>query len=322
MAQCLARCANRVRLPLIHLHVILFPCLDHRPGRQSVSSTHKNNPAHTTAQILPRNLHPQPLDQGDPLALGPATTEWIVVLSAVAQHGAFEVPTKYCKTCNIWRPPRCHHCRVCDNCVDTQDHHCLWLNNCVGRRNYRHFLAFVASGTFLGVYLWAASLGHLLGWAHTNGTSLATSFGRNGVAAFTFIYGLVIFLYPAALWGYHLFLIVRGQTTREYLNSKKFLKKDRHRPFHQKTWWRNLVVVLLRPRPPTNLGFKRRYVEGDRRFGERRGRRTAPLSKEQRGGGGMLEMQRMNDGAQLSHINGNGTGTGYNSSADGRLGAE
>ncbi|KAI7159521.1 hypothetical protein KC324_g13597, partial [Hortaea werneckii] len=44
---------------------------------------------------------------------------------------AMEVPTKYCKSCTIWRPPRAHHCRICDACLETQDHHCVWLNNCV-----------------------------------------------------------------------------------------------------------------------------------------------------------------------------------------------
>lgn len=220
-----------------------------------------------------------------------------MVKSAVAQHGAFEVPTKYCKSCNIWRPPRCHHCRVCDNCVDTQDHHCLWLNNCVGRRNYRYFFSFVASGTLLGIYLWGASLGHLLGDARERHRSFAWSLRHNGVATAMFIYGLIIFLYPAALCAYHIFLIVRGQTTREYLNSNKFLKKDRHRPFRQKTWAASLVTVLLRPRPPTNLNFKRKYEEGDQRFGQRRGQRTTPLAKEQQGGGGGVEMQRIN-GAQ------------------------
>jgi palmitoyltransferase ZDHHC9/14/18 len=91
--------------------------------------------------------------------------------------------------------------------------------------------------------------------------------------------------------GYHLFLMGRGETTREYLNSHKFLKKDRHRPFTQgsiiKNWW----VVLCRPRPPTYLRFKRKYEEGDQRFGERKGKRTAPLAKDAQGGGAGVAME-------------------------------
>jgi hypothetical protein len=33
------------------------------------------------------------------------------------------VTTKYCRTCQIHRPPRAVHCGVCDNCVDRYDHH-------------------------------------------------------------------------------------------------------------------------------------------------------------------------------------------------------
>jgi palmitoyltransferase ZDHHC9/14/18 len=104
------------------------------------------------------------------------------------------------------------------------------------------------------------------------------------------IYGILATPYPAALMAYHLFLMGRGETTREYLNSHKFLKKDRHRPFTQGSLIKNWMVVLCRPRPPTYLNFKRKYTDGDQRFGERRGKPTAPLVKAQ-GGGMAMEMQ-------------------------------
>jgi palmitoyltransferase ZDHHC9/14/18 len=103
------------------------------------------------------------------------------------------------------------------------------------------------------------------------------------------IYGLLGWSYPFSLGVYHLFLVGRGETTREYLNSHKFLKKDRHRPFTQGSVLKNWVAVLQRPRPPTYLHFKRKYEEGDQRFGPRRDKRTAPLVPEQQGGG--VEMQ-------------------------------
>ncbi|KAF2642987.1 palmitoyltransferase erf2 [Massarina eburnea CBS 473.64] len=249
---------------------------------------------HATASdpgILPRNLHPFPPTNPneDPLNVGPPTTEWTMVVSATGANAAMEVPTKYCKSCNIWRPPRAHHCRVCDNCVETQDHHCVWLNNCIGRRNYRYFFTFVTTTTILGAYLFGASLTHILVWRAQHGTSFGHAIGQWRVPFAMCVFALVGAPYPLSLGIYHLFLIARGETTREYLNSHKFLKKDRHRPFTQGSFLRNWLSVLQRPRPPTYLHFKRQYEEGDQRFGPRKGKRTAPLSEEQQGGG--LEMQ-------------------------------
>lgn len=212
-----------------------------------------------------------------------------MVVSATGANAAMEVPTKYCKSCNIWRPPRAHHCRVCDNCVETQDHHCVWLNNCIGRRNYRYFFTFVCSATILGVFLFAASLAHILAWRAQNGTTFGQAISKWRVPFAMCIYAVIGAPYPLSLGLYHLFLMGRGETTREYLNSHKFLKKDRHRPFTQGSILKNWAAVLQRPRPPTYLHFKRKYEEGDQRFGPRRGKRTAPLTAEQQGGG--LEMQ-------------------------------
>ncbi|KAL8962650.1 MAG: hypothetical protein Q9193_000968 [Seirophora villosa] len=120
--------------------------------------------------------------------------------------------------------------------------------------------------------------------------SFAQSIRAQRVPFAMFLYGLLASPYPACLWVYHLYLMGRGETTREYLNSHKFLKKDRHRPFSQGSFLRNWLVILLRPRPPTYLDFSKEYEEGDRRFGERRGKRAVPLVVEQPDGGSM-EMQ-------------------------------
>ena len=116
-----------------------------------------------------------------------------------------------------------------------------------------------------------------------------------------FIYGLLATPYPACLWGYHLWLIARGETTREYLNSHKFLPRDRHRPFTQAGILKNWTVVLFRPRTPTYLRFKSRYEEGDQRFGARRGKRQKPLAAEQQGGG--MELRKVGEASRPYNTN-------------------
>ena len=194
-----------------------------------------------------------------------------------------EVPTKYCKTCQIWRPPRTHHCRMCDNCIETADHHCVWLNNCVGRRNYRYFFTFVSSATLLALYLVAASLAQILVYMRRERVSFAQAINHDAVPFAMVIYGFIGFLYPAALMGYHMFLMANGETTREFLNSHKFLKKDRFRTFTQGTWYKNWMVVLCRPRPPTYYHFKKSYSVGDQRLATMRLKERQRRAKQERG---------------------------------------
>ncbi|TDZ21135.1 Palmitoyltransferase ERF2 [Colletotrichum orbiculare MAFF 240422] len=219
--------------------------------------------------ILPRNLHAFPPAEPteDPLRLGPPTNDWTLIKSAESSTAAMEVPVKHCRTCNIWRPPRAHHCRLCDNCIETHDHHCVWLNNCVGRRNYRYFFAFVSSATFLALYLLGASLAQILIHSNRSEISFRESIDDFRVPFAMVIYGFISFLYPAALMGYHIFLMARGETTREYINSHKFIKKERFRAFTQGSMLKNWIVVLCRPRPPTYYQFKKRYNTGDQRLG-------------------------------------------------------
>lgn len=242
--------------------------------------------------VLPRNLHrfPPADDNEDPLRLAPPTNDWTLIKSAESSTAAMEVPTKYCKTCNIWRPPRAHHCRLCDNCVETQDHHCVWINNCVGRRNYRYFFTFLVTATLLCVFCCGACLAQIFIYANQQGIGFGRAINDLRVPFALVIFSVLGFMYPAALMGYHLFLMGRGETTREFLNSHKFLKKDRYRAFTQGSMWKNWIVVLCRPRPPTYYRFKNPFEGGDQRFGIRRGQRDGGKPSEN---GQEMEMQNV-----------------------------
>ena len=83
-------------------------------------------------------------------------------------------------------------------------------------------------------------------------------------------------------------LVGKGETTREYLASRRFPKSERHRPFTQGNLIKNWISVLGRPRPPTYLHFKKEYQEGDQRLGVRRGQQQSPPVGEQNG----MEMKK------------------------------
>ncbi|KAL9615990.1 MAG: hypothetical protein Q9160_009089 [Pyrenula sp. 1 TL-2023] len=139
------------------------------------------------------------------------------------------------------------------------------------------------------LFLFGASLAQCLKYQSQQHISFGSAINHWRVPFAMVIYGILGTCYPASLMGYHLFLMAKGQTTREYLSSHNFAKVDRHLPFTQGGILKNLVAVLGRPRPPTYLHFKKGYEEGDQRFGPRRGRRQAPLIEEAQGGG--MEMR-------------------------------
>eukprot|EP01065_Artemidia_motanka_P041841 TRINITY_DN5483_c1_g1_i1.p1 TRINITY_DN5483_c1_g1~~TRINITY_DN5483_c1_g1_i1.p1 ORF type:complete len:383 (+),score=94.64 TRINITY_DN5483_c1_g1_i1:48-1151(+) len=60
---------------------------------------------------------------------------------------------RWCRVCNLLRPPRGSHCRQCDNCVDGFDHHCYVLGACIGLRNYRFFFSFLFFTALLSVWI-------------------------------------------------------------------------------------------------------------------------------------------------------------------------
>lgn len=114
------------------------------------------------------------------------------------------------------------------------------------------------------------------------------------------VYGALAILFPICLVGYHVFLMARGETTREYVNSNKFAKKDRYRPFALNSWLKNWYLTLVRPRRPTYMKFKAPYEEGDLRLGytrtkaERQAEHKGKYSvKKERNGTNNVEMKQL-----------------------------
>jgi len=121
---------------------------------------------------------------------------------------------RWCDTCNVYRPPRCHHCSDCDNCVDGFDHHCPWVGNCIAARNYRFFFLFLLSTTVMLLFVFGMSLYYFM-VIKNDSSDIAETIGNAPVALGLMIYCGVVFLPVLCLASYHCNIISSGQTTKE-----------------------------------------------------------------------------------------------------------
>ncbi|GAA5827179.1 hypothetical protein JCM5353_001017 [Sporobolomyces roseus] len=172
--------------------------------------------------ILPRNLDPTPqrkyVENEDALTTGGekgmtgggqfvAETKYLRVRDGV-------VGSKWCETCEIYRPPRTSHCRLCDNCVELTDHHCAFLNNCIGRRNYFPFLSFLLSSNLLLLYSISFTAYYI---------SLTPSHPSrwSSIGSYILLALLVGMMVPVGGLGlYHARLVWKNRTTIEMLRPK------------------------------------------------------------------------------------------------------
>ncbi|XP_041419742.1 palmitoyltransferase ZDHHC20-A-like [Xenopus laevis] len=89
------------------------------------------------------------------------------ILIRMAKDLHIKKAVRYCTTCHVIKPDRCHHCPVCNVCILKLDHHCGFLNNCVGFSNYKFFLLAVMYGVLLCIFTSAVSLYcSILFWTH------------------------------------------------------------------------------------------------------------------------------------------------------------
>jgi len=165
-----------------------------------------------TALLITNNIDPGVIPRGN--SLPPPEEEPKVAL--VIRGKSLSV--RYCTTCRIIRPPRASHCSDCDRCVEKFDHHCPWVGNCIGKRNYRFFVMFLGTCTFLCAYVCGFSIVRIV-WSSRDQSNILDAVLESPVSLILIIYSFFIFWSVAGLFVYHQYLIGIALTTHEEMKS-------------------------------------------------------------------------------------------------------
>ncbi|XP_016164584.2 probable protein S-acyltransferase 14 [Arachis ipaensis] len=144
---------------------------------------------------------------------------------------------RYCRKCNHFKPPRCHHCSVCGRCILKMDHHCIWVVNCVGAFNYKYFLLFVLY-TFFGTTLVTVSLlpYFLIFFTDEEISGSATTIILSFV---TFVLNLAFAISLLGFMILHIILVIANTTTVE-----GFEKKSTPKWHYDLGWKKNFEQVF------------------------------------------------------------------------------
>lgn len=182
---------------------------------------------------LPRNLHiPGNLGavDGSTAKVINAPDEYFNTITLPHKRDSTQgVTVKYCTTCHIWRPPRCHHCSKCNCCVLNHDHHCVYLNNCVGARNSKAFYWFLLTSTVGASFIVSLLFVHMFAYRYQRFrieeerrgifiSNIHQSLAKYPTALFLVVFTIPAVIYPLLLLIFHIFLTAQNLTTREYLN--------------------------------------------------------------------------------------------------------
>lgn len=139
---------------------------------------------------------------------------------------------RFCKKCRCVKPDRSHHCSSCGRCVLKMDHHCPWLATCVGLRNYKPFILFLVYTSLF--CWWAFTISSLWVWtAITDAEQMDQSMLVVNTILLSVLAG-IIGLVLSGFTGWHIYLMVSGQTTIESLEKTRYLtplRKSMERQF-------------------------------------------------------------------------------------------
>ncbi|KAG7341462.1 DHHC palmitoyltransferase [Nitzschia inconspicua] len=165
----------------------------------------------------------------------------------------------FCTRSNQPKPPRSHYDHVTKTLVLCLDHYCPWMFNAVGYFNYRYFCNFLAYVEIAMIYGASMAYRPFVNSSSPQYRKQVLEFRKTGVwkhlyaytpintermpISLAFMLCLAVGIAVACLGGFHLYLVVTGQTTIEFHGN--WVNKTKAKRLGQK--WRN----------PYDLGWKR-----------------------------------------------------------------
>ena len=128
-----------------------------------------------------------------------------------------------CHVCRIYRHPalRAGHCKQIQRCIPHYDHYCVFLGKVIGKDNFIYFMAFLLCMGLISMpltlYIYTEHY-RLYAFMNKGANYLSNSSTR---AYFIIEYSIWVFLmwcYVIILLIFHVFLALRGLSTREFLS--------------------------------------------------------------------------------------------------------
>lgn len=125
---------------------------------------------------------------------------------------------RWCSTCNVWKPDRCHHCLTCNRCFLRMDHHCPWFACCIGFYNHKFFVQVLIYMTLFAVEAMVVSFLILYQffveeeWNNDHYLSLNL--------VFLFVMGVTFSVAMLLFTSFSIYMVLRNMTTIEFQDNR------------------------------------------------------------------------------------------------------